>query len=295
MFILRKGSLTVEISEPGVDYRGTRFDWSGVFHRIVKDGYVFVDRWSDIEDIHVHDHVRGPAEEFVTVDFNGVEPGGTFVKPGVGLLLRPDDKPYDWFRLYPIADEGQREVTVSDSETVFRHILKGIYSYEKRIVLLSGDTMRISHRLMWEASRPLEGYTYNHNFFTFGSIPVGPGRKIDFPYTPTGNWRSEYDNVALEGHGIRFSAPVIPPSVYMGDLHSMDGVTPYSFRISENESSEGTMHSVSVCGSKPLHHVVFWANPRVACVEPYMPIRLGIGESVEWDILYKFENLVSGR
>lgn len=48
MFILNKESLTVEISEPGSDYRGTRFDWSGVFHRIVKDGYVFVDSWSDV-------------------------------------------------------------------------------------------------------------------------------------------------------------------------------------------------------------------------------------------------------
>lgn len=290
MFILRKESLSVEISEPGVDYRGTRFDWSGVFHRIVKDGYVYVDRWSDVEDIYVHDHVRGPVEEFVTVDFNGIKPGDTFVKPGVGLLLRPDDKPYDWFRLYPIADEGQRDVNVSASAIIFRHILKGIYSYEKKIELLSGDTMRIAHRMTWEATSPLEGYSYNHNFFTFGGTLVGPGRKIDFPYTPTGNWRSEYDNVALEGNGIRFSAPVIPPSVYMGDLHSANGSTPYSFRISENEPSGGNMYGVNVCGSRTLHHVVFWANPRVACVEPYMPIRLGKGESAEWDILYTFNS-----
>ena len=289
MIILKKEGLTVEISEPGVDYRGTRFDWSGVFHRIVKDGYVFVDRWSDIDDISVHDHVRGPSEEFVTVDFNGVEPGDTFVKPGVGLLLRPDDKPYDWFRLYPIADEGQRDVNMSDSEVVFRHILKGIYSYEKKITLPSGDSMKISHRLTWEAPAPLEGYSYNHNFLTFGGVPVGQGRKIDFPCTPTGNWRSEYDNVALKGHGIRFSAPVVPPSVYMGDLHSSDGDTPYSFRISEDNSSNGKPHSVSVQGSRPLHHIVFWANPRVACVEPYMPIKLDRGENFEWDILYTFE------
>ena len=289
MIILKKEGLTVEISEPGVDYRGTRFDWSGVFHRIVKDGYVFVDRWSDIDDISVHDHVRGPSEEFVTVDFNGVGPGDTFVKPGVGLLLRPDDKPYDWFRLYPIADEGQRDVNMSDSEVVFRHILKGIYSYEKKITLPSGDSMKISHRLTWEAPAPLEGYSYNHNFLTFGGVPVGQGRKIDFPCTPTGNWRSEYDNVALKGHGIRFSAPVVPPSVYMGDLHSSDGDTPYSFRISEDNSSNGKPHSVSVQGSRPLHHIVFWANPRVACVEPYMPIKLDRGENFEWDILYTFE------
>lgn len=86
MFILNKESLTVEISEPGSDYRGTRFDWSGVFHRIVKDGYVFVDSWSDVEDIHVHDHVRGPSEEFVTVDFYGVEPEASSSSRGSGCL-----------------------------------------------------------------------------------------------------------------------------------------------------------------------------------------------------------------
>lgn len=289
MFILNKESLTVEISEPGSDYRGTRFDWSGMFHRIVKDGYVFVDSWSDVEDIHVHDHVRGPSEEFVTVDFYGVEPGSVFVKPGVGLLMRPDVKPYDWFRLYPIVDEGHRDVEEYDCGILFRHVLDGRYSYEKIVELLSGDTMRIAHRLSWNDARHLEGFAYNHNFLTFGGVTVGPGRKVDFPYTPAGNWRNEYDNVALTDHGIRFNAPVAPPSVYMGDLHSADGYTPYSFHISEESIPGERPRRVSVYGSTPLHHVVFWSNPRVACVEPYMPLRLGRGETAEWSILYVFD------
>lgn len=283
MYRLTKGDLVVELCEPGTYYRGTRFDWAGVFRRIVKDGYVFADEWFEGGDCFTHDHVCGPSEEFVSVSFDGVEPGGVFVKPGVGLLRRPDDKPYDWFRLYEIADGGKWSVEEGPDNIVYVHELEGWYRYEKRIVLESDSAVRISHRVDWKAPKPVNGFNYNHNFFTFDGSLVGSGRTVDFPFRPEGHWRAEYDNAALTGSGIRLSSPIVPPSVYMGDLHAAGTpVTPYAFRI-----SEGGVRSVAVQGSRAVSHYVFWSNPRVACVEPYLPIVLVKGKPEEWDIILK--------
>ena len=284
MYRLTKGGLAVELCEPGTYYRGTRFDWAGVFRRIVKDDYVFADEWFEGGDSLTHDHVCGPSEEFVTVDFDGVEPGGVFVKPGVGLLRRPDDKPYDWFRLYEIADGGIWSVEQGQDHVLYVHELKGWYRYEKRVILESDSAIRISHRMDWEAPRPATGYNYNHNFFTFGGAPVAAGRTIDFPFRPEGHWRAQYDNAALTSSGIRLSGPVVPPSVYMGDLHASGAeATPYAFRI-----SEGPGHSVEVKGSLPVSHYVFWSNPRVACIEPYLPVSFRQGTPFMWDIIIEF-------
>lgn len=282
MIELKKDDLRLLISSPGVYYRGTRFDRAGVFRLIEKRGYVYADRWFDGDDPYVHDHVCGPSEEFVTVDFDGVPPGGVFVKPGVGLLQRPqDNSPYDWFHLYWIVDEGRWSESVTEESVEFRQVLDGWYDYRKTIRITSPSSFGIFHHMEWHAPKPLSGYFYNHNFFTFGGAEVGPDRRVDFPYHPVGTWRDRYSSVALDGNGIRFSSQPDLPSVYMGDLHSAEGVTPYSFRLSDRD------RAVEVEGSEPLDHIVFWSNRRVACPEPYMALRLEKGESRDWSVEYE--------
>ena len=52
----------------------------------------------------------GPADEFRPLGYDAAKPGGAFVKIGVGMLKRTDEKAYDAFRLYPIADHGKWSV-----------------------------------------------------------------------------------------------------------------------------------------------------------------------------------------
>ncbi len=285
MYILSKGLLEIQLCAPGEYYLGTRFDRSGIFRRIELGDYVFADEWFQTYNPLAHDAVCGPSEEFVTVDFEGIETGDSFVKVGVGLLKRPDDNPYDWFRLYDIEEPGKWDIDDHTDHIVYRHQLEGWYIYVKEIKIESERTLSISHTLKWQHPQTLKGHTYNHNFFTFNNTPVGSERTIDFPFTPTGNWRMKYDNVALVKNGIRFIAPITKtPSVYMGNLHdSNNKLTDYQSVISEKE------RSITIQGSEPLSHYVFWSNPQVACVEPYMPLKLHQGESKHWKIIYTFK------
>lgn len=281
MIELKKDGLSVELCRPGEYYLGTRFDRAGVFRRIVKDGYVFADEWFNHTDPFRHDRVCGPSEEFVTVVFDGVAPGGLFCKPGVGLLRRPDDMPYDWFRLYEIVVPGQWLVETGSDYAEFIHALPGWYKYTKRISLPDSCSIEISHEMNWQGPRPLGGFFYNHNFFTFSGAPPGAGRRITFPWAPVGNWRRVYDNVRFSKHGIEFLGSVEPTnSVYCGNLHNMSGPTTCEFEIFEGS------HSVRVSGDMPLSHLVFWSNSRVACPEPYMPVSLPQWQTARWTFRY---------
>src|SRR6266699_196136 len=89
-------------------YRGTRFDWSGVIGSLEYAGHNYYPQWFQRSDPSVHDFIydgadivagpctaiTGPAEEFVTngkgLGFDQAKAGETFVKIGVGVLLKPD-------------------------------------------------------------------------------------------------------------------------------------------------------------------------------------------------------------
>lgn len=303
MITLENKGLLVELCEPGEYYKGTRFDHAGVFRRIVKEGYAYADEWFDHSDPFRHDRVCGLSEEFVTVEFApdrlSCKPGELFCKPGVGLLRRPDDAPYDWFRLYENVEPGWWEICTKgllSRSAVYTHHLPGWYDYSKRISLPDGESIVIEHTMRWQAPKPLEGFFYNHNFFTFGGVAVGPSRKIAFPWKPSGDWRSRYDNVAFTKDGIEFSAPVSPgSSVYCGNIHNASGLTECRFSISDASSAVDApavdacaLRRVEVCGDRPLHHIVFWSNDRVACIEPYLPLRILPGETLRWSFRYRF-------
>ena len=285
MLTLEKGGLRIFLAAPGEYYRGTRFDHSGVFRAIYKDGRNYADEWFPVYDPLKHDAVCGPSEEFGEIGFDEAAPGGRFLKPGIGWLRRPDDEAYDRFRLYEVLDEGLRTTEVREDSVVFGQRLDR-YNYLKTIRLNGNDSFEIIHSLENLGDTPLKCTHYNHNFFTLSNDSVGPSREIDFPFRPDGHWRSEYDNVRLTENGIRFTGAVPPegPSVFMGDLHAASRmVEPIDFKVRDLGSGLG----VRVSCPLPFTHIVFWSNDRVACIEPYILLDIAPGQSAEWTLTYR--------
>src|SRR3954454_19985962 len=125
---LSNGALRVKLYLPDAAngfYHATRFDWSGMIDTVEYGGHKFYGRWFQGIDPAVVDFeyrgadvivgpntaATGPAEEFNTdnkaLGFNEAKPGGTFLKIGVGVLRRPDERDYDHFRLYDVVDPGK--------------------------------------------------------------------------------------------------------------------------------------------------------------------------------------------
>lgn len=296
MIEIGQGKLKISIHEPDIAegyYRGTRFDWAGVFEGIRYEGCNYAEPWFESYSPTMHDAVCGPAEEFGPVGVEDAAPGQPFLKIGVGILEKMDESPYDRFKLHRILDCGRRELSVKDESAVFRHMIDSPqgygYDYVKEIVITGENTFSIRHILSNTGTLPIKTNVYNHNFFTLGLLSVGPGRCLDFPYVPEGDWRDENDHVALVGSGIRFNAPNDKVrSVFIGNLHEKGrgfSGSPSSFDVYELSTGRG----VRVSCALPMTYAVFWANPRIACVEPYLDVNILPGETFEFSIDYTLE------
>ena len=232
--------------------------------------------------------MRGPSEEFGEIGFDAAAPGETFLKIGVGRLIRPDDKPYDHFRLYEVADEGHRELQANRHTATFRHILDGCYDYTKTIRISGPGQMQILHELRNTGKAPLKSHVYNHNFFTLGKNYVGPGRSILFPYAISGAWRQHYEGVS-EGPGISIDINrKLKPgeSVFMGNIRPVfDERSPYDILI---KTSTYAGAAVRVTSPTPFDWANFWSNHRVACIEPFVEYEILPGESFRQELNYTF-------
>jgi hypothetical protein len=178
-------------------YRGTRFDWSGVIGSLEYAGHDFYPAWFQRSDPNVHDFIydgaaivagpctaaTGPVEEFVAdgqgLGFDQARPGGTFLKIGVGVLRRPDDKACDPYRLYPIVDAGKRTVDARADSVAFQQELADPntgfgYEYRKTVAVAGQDRrLVLDHRLRNTGTRRIEASVYNHNFlYEYYTIPA---------------------------------------------------------------------------------------------------------------------------
>lgn len=270
-------------------YRGTRFDRAGVFGKITFRGKTFSDPWFDGCDPLRHDNVCGPSEEFGETGFDEAAPGGTFVKIGVGRLIRPDDAPYDHFRLYEVADEGRWEVVSSRNSAVFRHRLDGCYDYTKTIRISGPGQMQILHELTNTGDVPIDSHLYNHNFFTFGRKTVGAGRSILFPYAISGKWRQAYSGVSeANGLSIDLFRRLNPgESVFMGQIRPVfEEQAPYDILIQCASPHRGM--AVRVTSPTPFDWAHFWSNHRVACIEPFKAFKILPEETFRQELNYTF-------
>jgi len=270
-------------------YRGTRFDWAGVFRSIEYKGCNYTEEWFENYSPLMHDAVCGPAEEFGPIGLDDAQVGEPFLKIGVGMLEKMEG-PYDRFRLHNIIDPGRRTIEVRADSVVFGHILDSdsgyAYEYFKEIALVGKDTFRISHSLKNTGRKSLKGDVYNHNFFTLGLLETGESRLLDFPFKPEGDWRAEYSEVGFTRRGIRFTRTLQKgESVFAGNLHQegsgLNG-SPNAFELHETKTGSG----VKAFCSEPMTKAVFWSNHRIACIEPYIDFRMVPGGTFVFDIEY---------
>src|SRR6185503_8449408 len=114
-------------------YRGTRFDWAGDIYSLRYAGHEFSGTWFDSYDPLRHDAIMGPVEEFLSgessLGYAEAKPGEGFVRIGVGVVRKPEEKPYERFRAYEIVDPGKRTIVPERDRITFEHELSGPGGY----------------------------------------------------------------------------------------------------------------------------------------------------------------------
>jgi hypothetical protein len=296
-------------------YRATRFDWSGVIACVSVHGHKFFGEWFAKYDPLTNDSITGPVEEFRTdngvmghyppssklttmhteaIGYDDAKPGEPFLKPGVGLLQKVDERPYSSGTLYPIADTGEWTVRTSQRTIRFRQSLKGAngYSYVYTKVLSldqGGAELTLSHALKNTGTKTIDTKVYDHDFFVFDDQPAAAGMAVRFRFPPR-SVDPMTDLVKVTGNELQFTRAAKPKE----SINAY--ITGFSQRVSDNDITVvDTNRNIGVrqTGDQPISRILFWTNGTPVCPEVYVHVPAAPGKTAQWKIHYAF--LTSAR
>lgn len=272
-------------------YRGLRFDWAGVISRLEFKGHQYFGQWYPKHDPLSHDAIMGPVDEFVPLSFDETAIGQEFIKIGVGSLIRTDDKPYAFTKMYKVKDPGKWSYDVNGNQVSFRHFLKGAngfsYEYVKTVKLEPGlPRMVLEHTLKNTGTKLIETQTYNHNFFVIDQEPTGTSIVTTFPMEIAAEGKNFGELISPQTHQLLYKRQLVKgENVFSGNVTAKDGSKlPYNIQIENTKSGAG----VKIFSETRLEKLVFWACNTTSCPEPYIQISVKPGEQFSWNIAYDF-------
>jgi hypothetical protein len=276
-------------------YRSSRFDWSGVVPCLTYKGHTYFGVWFDHYDPMLNDSITGPVEEFRSsdglgaIDYAEAKPGEPFLKPGVGVLRKLDDSPYDFGFLYPIVDGGKWTVhTANDSVTFTQTLHSSVgyaYIYEKTLRLDQHEPVLIlEHRLQNTGTRAIDSQVYDHDFYMIDGAPTGPGMAVHFAFTPHSGKPLE-PRAKIDGNDIVYLQQVGPrESVYSYLTGYSSDPANYDFITQNLRTGVG----VEQTSSSPISLFNFWSIRTTICPEAYIHVKAAPGETASWSIRYRF-------
>jgi hypothetical protein len=315
-------------------YRSTRFDWSGMIASLEYKGHVFYGPWFYKIDHSVYDFdydasgvvvedttaAVGPAEEFNTdgtaLGFAAAQPGGTFVKIGIGVLRKPaagappdpprpspppgrgtagrgpqDPDRYDHSRAYVIVDPGKWITKKSrdslESTQELNDPADGYsYVYRKTIRLLPDEPkLVIEHSLRNTGSKPIRSTVYNHNFFTLDKEGPSEGLTITVPYQIQSQRPPTQGLLEAHANQLVYVKTLLDKDRATATLGGFgDTAKDYDFRV-ENKKLGAGYH---VTADRPPSNVALWSIRTVMAVEPYIAMSIDPGKEFTWMLTYDY-------
>jgi len=295
-------------------YRGTRFDWSGIIFSLKYKGEEYYGKWYTSRDPSIHNNVQrikpdgtgevvtgiassgqGPAEEFLTADkalgFDDAKPGDLFLKIGVGVLRRKDDKPYDRYRDYEIVDGGKWTTRILDDKVVFTQTLSNSqsgygYVYTKTLYLIPGKpVMRIEHQLKNTGAKTLSSSVYDHNFFVTNNHHTGPDYAITTPYPMKISRTQGPDLFRVDGNRLQFTKLFSTMDMAVTWINGFEpAAKDYSFRVENIRTGTG----YSVQGDRPLSQIMLWAIFTNISLESFINLNAVPGTTENWAYEYTY-------
>jgi hypothetical protein len=280
-------------------YRGTRFDQSGVIGSLTLGSQDFYGPWFDRVSSEVMDYIftpegivggpdsaiSGPVEEFAPIGFEEAAPGDGFLKIGVGILKKPDAKPYDHYRIYQILDAGKRSVQTTRSSITFTQDIAGRFRYTKTLRLMPGQPqMRIEHILVNTGSTPITTSVYDHNFLKLSPGNADIAVTLPFPVTPDN--APDPEIVRIAGNRILYVRPLVDKDrasfLITGFKNSRQD---YDIKVEDTRTGA----AVHVTADQALTKMNLWSVRTVMAVEPYIGIKLTPGATRRWTYIYTYK------
>lgn len=293
---LRSGDLRLVVFLPDANtgyYRAQRFDWSGVIGCASYKGHSYWGQWFRRYDPDVNDSITGPVEEFRAEDgaqgYSSAQPGGTFVKIGVGVLRKTSNAPYRFGDSYPIVDTGHWSVHVDKRSVTFQQRLTspdGVnYLYTKKLILSrDGSMLTLHHTLKNLGGTPLVTDVYDHDFFMLDGQPTGLGFVLHLAFDPVPQTPLE-PGATVKGRDIVYQKELQPGDTVASYLTGYgSSASDYDIRLENKNTHTG----IEQTGTMPISRFYLWSIHTTVCPEAYIHLDIPPGTTGKWDIHYHF-------
>lgn len=277
--VLADGGLRVEI-EAATDRLaaefGPRFDRTAVVRSVQVNSVELLGPWGLSDEFGLF------GEGVLGYDAAGL--GETFLKIGVGQLVRDTAEDYQFAHRYPGEQFFPVEVNPGTAALSVSQRSEGDgpwqYLYRKSYALAGEDSLTIHYELTNTGTAPWTFEHYNHHWFRFQDTAVGPGYEVvtdfDLPQAETTFQRAP--------RSLRMQAPLAP-----------DGAAYYASDL-VGVSAAANSFSVQVDGAPVVYYQAGFAPHRFAlyadedgfCPEVFMRAALEPGATASWSATYRF-------
>jgi hypothetical protein len=298
--VLSNGSVQAVVYLPDTEkgyYRSTRFDWSGVVPCLTYKGHTYFGIWFKHYDPLINDAIAGPVEEFrssdgfSSINYNEAKPGELFIKPGVGVLRKVDDSPYNFGFRYPIVDLGKWKVRVKKDQVTFTQTLQSplgyAYVYEKTLKLDKHQPiLTLEHHLKNTGTKGIDTQVYDHDFFMLDGLSTGPGMAVHFAFEPQAKEPWE-PRAKIDGKDIVYLQELGtgPGQAVAGFLTGYSSSpSDYDFKVENRNTGVG----VEQTSESPIAQFNFWSIHTTICPEAYIHVSVQPGQTGSWNIHYRF-------
>ncbi|MCK4879518.1 MAG: hypothetical protein KAS82_02620 [Bacteroidales bacterium] len=264
-------------------YRATRFDWSGVIGSVQYKGHEYFGYWKETHDPFFHEDLTGPVEGFIKpgLGYADAEPGGKFIRIGVGVIEKRDKEEYNFRNSYKILDHGKWTIEQGDDWISFRHEINSDigfgYIYDK-IIRLKSNGFTIDHKLQNTGVKAIETDQFNHNFFMIDGEQSGPAFKISFPY-PIHTDDDLKGFVEIRENQLNFIKDLEDDDSFFLLLNGYSGeVSDHQVTVENRKTGAGATFTVD----KPLYRMAFWACKTTLSPENFIWIAVEPGDEESW-------------
>ncbi|HBR34930.1 MAG TPA: hypothetical protein DD734_09865 [Firmicutes bacterium] len=289
MFKLENNRLQVEIDEPGELYHGSRFDWTGFITQVTLDGQ----HTYCVPESLVPGQGSGGCgicNEFGIAEplgYEDVAPGGYFPKIGVGLLKRPDQKPYDFFRPYEIIPFP---VTVLKIPNGLKFLVEPLecngYLFElEKTITIKENKLQIDYILSNRGAQAIRTTEYCHNFIGINRQSVGADYKLEFLYSPQlvpADDPETQEPLLINGREISWKFK--PETDFYGSMQDFFREQPHKWTLRH----QPTKKAVSEESFFTPQRVALWGQGHVISPEVFIAIKVNPGERQQWSRNYTF-------
>ena len=282
--ILQNDRLKVEIMQPGEEYRGGRYDWTGMTRQVTLDGkHTFLQAESP-ESMGGRGLVglwEYKSEDF----FYETELGDKFPMMGIGLCSRFSpvfDRAED-FQITPFL----RSTQVSDDKTYVSFetqpaLCGGRAMYQFKEMWIDENDLYIRQTVKNVGTKHLDLQEFNHNFMCFDGHPVDRSYKLTPCYKPIPDVRRGLFGV--ENDGIRVIELDGPTNSSAVKLDGFQGMSSHFMRISNDDNG---MY-VDVSEDFPIIRAYNWFCPEAFCCESFFDAEMDPGEEKTFTRKYTF-------